>query len=76
MKLGKVFFKIEYVIDLENSEMYEDAKEAIYEDIQEAIKNNELNSYIDFKEDSNLNEKDIHSFLIENDESRKYYQKD
>ena len=69
MRLGKVYLSETYVVDLDDEEMIEHAREAIYEDVRYAVLHEEISSWIDIKEDTSLNEKDIPSFLIEEEES-------
>lgn len=64
MRLGKVYISSEYVVDLDNESMVNDAKICISEDIVNAVKYNELESYIKVKEDAGLFEADIPEFLI------------
>lgn len=62
-KLGRVYFNLSYVVDMNNQEMVEQAKEAIYEDIMSALKYNEIDSYIELKLDKKAKAKDIPDFL-------------
>ena len=62
-KLGRVYFNLSYVVDMDDQEMVEQAKEAIYEDIMSALKYNEIDSYIDLKLDKKAKVKDIPEFL-------------
>lgn len=63
VKLGRVYFNLSYVVDMNNQEMVEQAKETIYEDIMSALKYNEIDSYIDLKLDKKAKVKDIPEFL-------------
>lgn len=63
-KLGRVYFNLSYVVDMNNLEMVENAREAIYEDIMSAIKYGEVNSYIAMKSDKKARVKDIPEFLL------------
>ncbi len=60
MRLGKITIDFGYVVDLDNQSMVENAKQAVLEDIQSAIRNG---LYID--------ESDIPDFLIEMDNAQK-----
>jgi hypothetical protein len=68
MKLGRVILKSSYVVDLNNREMVDAAKIALYEDVMNAVKYNELHTWIDIIEDPDANEEDIPEFLIDEDE--------
>jgi hypothetical protein len=63
MKLGKVYFDCAYVVDLNNSEMVQHAKDALYEDLMGAYKNDELHHWIKTKPAPKAKEKDIPEFL-------------
>jgi hypothetical protein len=65
MKLGRVIFDLGYVVDLENQEMVDHAKDCIYEDIMSAIKYNEVHNYLEVVEAPDASEGDIPEFLIE-----------
>ncbi len=66
MKLGKVVINLEYVVDLDNKEMVEQAQDALYEDLMSAYRYNGLADWIGVKEgDENLSESDIPEFLLE-----------
>jgi hypothetical protein len=66
MKLGKVKIELEYVVDLDNEEMVNDAKTYMYEDIMNIVKYGELFDIIEVTdEDKTLKEEDIPDFLKE-----------
>ena len=66
MKLGKVKIELEYVVDLDNEEMVNDAKTYMYEDIMNIVKYEELFDIIEVTdEDKTLKEEDIPDFLKE-----------
>lgn len=66
MKLGKVKIELEYVVDLDNEDMVNDAKNYMYEDIMNIVKYEELFDIIEVTdEDKTLKEEDIPEFLIE-----------
>jgi len=76
MRLGKVKLLCEYAVDLDNPEMVEAAKRAVYEDLMNAVKYNEVDAYINvFKDiehtsfcyDEVLMPCDIPDFLKEKD---------
>ena len=64
--LGRVVISAGYVVDLDDEEMVDHAKESLFEDIMNAVKYNELGGYIevDKKPDPDLTEQDIPSFLL------------
>ena len=68
IRLGKVYFSMKYVVDLENKSMVSEAKDCLLEDINSAIKYDELHLYIDTIEDESLSEGDIPDFLKELEE--------
>lgn len=66
MKLGKVKIELEYVVDLDNEDMVNNAKNCMYEDIMNIVKYEELFDMIEVTdEDKTLKEEDIPEFLIE-----------
>jgi hypothetical protein len=69
MKLGKVKIELEYIVDLDNQDMVDQAKNALYEDLMNAAKYEELFDMIEITdEDKTLKETDIPEFLREEDE--------
>lgn len=69
MRLGKVKIEIEYVVDLDNDDMVSEAKNAIYEDLMNAVKYNELFNHIEVTdEDKTLKKEDIAGFLKEEED--------
>jgi hypothetical protein len=67
MKLGKVVFHHEYVVDLDNHNMVYDATEALIEDIESSIQNRGIEHQIKMEKAPNAKESDIPSFLTEID---------
>lgn len=67
MRLGKVRYLVEYVVDLDNQEHVEIAKEFIAEDIDFASRANgkEFESRFDYVEDNTLSPGDISQSLLE-----------
>lgn len=64
MRLGKVKIELEYVVDLDNDDMVNDAKNALYEDLMAAYKYDGLYNLIEVTgEDKFLNEENIPEFL-------------
>ncbi|MFA5445905.1 MAG: hypothetical protein WC262_13125 [Bacteroidales bacterium] len=50
MRVGRVFLNIEYIVDLDNEEMVQAAKEFIQDDVADMVKYNEYNGYIEREE--------------------------
>jgi hypothetical protein len=46
MQLGKVVFNFEYVVDLGNERMVDQAYNWIIDDVEMAVKNNDITGYI------------------------------
>jgi len=66
MRLGKVVVNMGYVVDLDNENMVESAKEALYEELMTAHKYNGVANWIGVITDGEgLSESDIPEFLIE-----------
>jgi len=63
MRLGKVYISAHYVVDLDDESMVDDAKISFYEDLMNAIKHDEIQHWIDVKEDSSLSAENIPEFL-------------
>lgn len=64
-RLGKVIFDLGYVVDLDDADMVDRAKECIYEDIMSAYKYDEVQNYIEVTEpEGTLKESDIPEFLL------------
>jgi hypothetical protein len=72
MRLGRVVIH-GYTVDLDNEEMVEHAKTALYEDIMNAVKFNEVGNYIYIeKERPVLKAEDIPEFLKDEEEENGY----
>lgn len=50
MRVGRVFLNIEYIVDLDNEEMVQAAKEFIRDDVADMVNYNEYNGYIEREE--------------------------
>ena len=61
--LGRVCISLSYVVDLNNKDMIDEAKECLMEDLMNIFKYNELHDHIDIVEDKKAKEKDIPDFL-------------
>lgn len=62
--MGKVQINAFYVVDLDNPDMVEEAKIALYDDIMNAVKYDELAYWIESIEDKTMVEDDICEFLL------------
>ena len=65
MRLGRVQITNGYVVDLDNENMVQEAKDALFEDFSNSILKYpvEFDFLIEFKEESGLTEEDIPEFL-------------
>ena len=68
MRLGKIVFDMGYVVDLDNPEMIEHAQECIYEDIMNAVKYDEISSWMEIIDAPDANEGDIPEFLLDEED--------
>ena len=67
MRLGRIEFNIGYVVDLDNEDMVAAAKEAIYEDVQNAANEGVRCNIIHNSKLNKMTEGDIPSFLLDDD---------
>ncbi|KYC52807.1 MAG: hypothetical protein AMQ22_00598 [Candidatus Methanofastidiosum methylothiophilum] len=67
VRIGCVAFRNIYIVDIDDEEMVENAKDFIIEDIDNAVKHNETLFWIDVKEDKNhkYTYDDIHPGLLD-----------
>lgn len=69
MRLGKITFEISYVVDLDNQDMVEDAKQCVNENVHGSVKHNSVYPSIKIlTEDNTLRENDIPRFLLPEEE--------
>jgi hypothetical protein len=68
MRLGRVQITHSYVVDLDNDSMVQEAQDSLYDDIMNAVKFDELGSWIDTIEDKDADEGEIADFLLEGSE--------
>ena len=68
MRMGKICIPTHYAVDLDDERMVSEAKECMIEDMLNAVKSNELSSWVQIEEDSSLSEGDIPEFLKDEDE--------
>lgn len=64
MRLGKIVIDTGYVVDLDNEEMVRNATDALYEDVMNAIKHDEIGAWITTSTTDGLLESDIPDFLL------------
>ena len=64
MRLGKVCISHSYIVDLDNQDMVDEAKDCFYEDICNAIKYDEIYGDIKVVEAPEAKESDIPEFLL------------
>lgn len=63
-RYGRVFFEISYVVDLDDRDMVDDAKQCVFEDVMSAVKNDEVTECIKIKLDPEARADDIPEFLL------------
>jgi hypothetical protein len=64
-KIGRVYFCLEYFVDLNDKSMIEHAKDALWEDVTSIMKNQELYQCIGVEEAPESTYNDIPEFLKE-----------
>ncbi len=70
-RYGRVSFSISYVVDLDDAEMIDEAREMLAEDVQDAIRYRDSWAAIDVEPDASAAEADIADFLIERRDDRR-----
>jgi hypothetical protein len=68
MRIGRVFLKLEYVVDLDNMAMVEQARDILYDDIIKVATGkavDDIDALIKEEEDKSLSEDDISPLLLE-----------
>jgi len=68
MRLGRVKIPHNYVVDLDDEKMVEEAMNCLYEDLMNSVKYNELYSWIRVEIDPTANIGDIPDFIKCEDE--------
>jgi len=63
-RLGRVCVETGYVVDLDNPDMVQEAKDCLYEDIMNAVKYDEVSAWIHIIPDPNASAGDIPEFLL------------
>ncbi len=64
-RLGRVSFKVNYVVDLDNQAMVDEAKQCVFEDVMNAVKYDEVPAHITVEYDPAAKREDIPEFLLE-----------
>jgi hypothetical protein len=64
-KIGRVYFCLEYFVDLNDNDMVEHAKDSLFEDIHSLVKYQEVYECIGVQESPEHNYDDIADFLKE-----------
>jgi len=64
-RMGRVVLNLDYVVDLDNKEMVEHAKQCMYEDLMNAVKYDELHTWLDVVDAPDTCPDDIPEFLQE-----------
>lgn len=67
-KLGRVYFELNYVVDLNDPGMVDHARTCLYEDIMSMLKYDEIYNCIGVREDETAKEEDIPEFLLDTGE--------
>jgi len=62
-KIGRVYFCLEYFVDLNDSDMVEHAKDSLWDDINSLVKHNEVYQCIGVQETPEHSYDDIPEFL-------------
>lgn len=68
MRIGRVFLKLEYVVDLDNRAVVEQARDILYDDIIKVATGkavDDIDALIKEEEDKSLSEDDISPLLLE-----------
>ena len=65
MRLGRLIIDLDYVVNLDDKDMVEVAKDCFCRDLLDMFDHNEVHSEIDIREDPKLTEEDIPGFLKE-----------
>jgi hypothetical protein len=63
--MGKVFIHLNYYVDLDDEDMVDHAMTALYEDVMNAVKYDEVHLWIDVEEAEGISEDNIPEFLRE-----------
>ena len=68
MRLGRISFTTDYVVDLDNEAMVAHAMTVIHEDLFAMFKDDSIEDYVLIEEDSSLTADMIHEFFLDEDE--------
>ncbi len=66
-RLGRVVMALSYVVDMDNPDMIQEAKDCLFEDICNAVKYNEIDNF-EIIPDKTLKTEDIPDFLLHKDD--------
>lgn len=66
-RLGRVYIDFGYIVDLDNKEMVDEARNCLIEDLMNAFKYSELEQYVDVEEAPDASEDSIPEFLLNPD---------
>jgi len=72
MRLGRVVISMAYVVDLDNDDMVQEAKDCLYEDVMNAVKYEEIGTYMDVMEDKKAKPGDIPEFLVHKEDEERF----
>lgn len=64
-RYGRVTFSVSYVVDMDDAEMIDEAREMLAEDVADAIRYREVGDVVEVEPDPNATEADIHDTLIQ-----------
>lgn len=65
VKLGRVELSFGYTVDVNDHDMIDEAKECVYEDVMQAVKDNTLDTWIKTRLAPEKTEADIPEFLLD-----------
>lgn len=63
-RLGRVSFNINYVVDLDNQDMVDEAKQCVFEDVMNAVKYDEVAAHIEIELAPAASKEEIPEFLL------------
>jgi hypothetical protein len=72
-RLGRVTYSVNYVVDLDNKDMVDEAKQCVFEDVMNAVKYDEVTNWINVEDAPDADPSDIPEFLLKqnDDETEK-----
>lgn len=63
-RLGRVTYTVSYVVDLDNRDMVDEAKQCVFEDVMNAVKYDEVAHWIKVEDAPDADPSDIPEFLL------------